>query len=119
MMIYPFTKLRDLARQGILKNSEHILTLPMTSLEAMQLVESNADELKKHLGDDTEMLVSSMKAIHQRIEVLQQKRRETSTLLDNAKMYLQGTDETQLSQVLAYGDTYCDKELVYAVGLDQ
>lgn len=119
MMIYPFTKLREMARQGLLKDSEAILSLPMTAIDAMQLVESNSDELKQHLGDDAELLVSSMKAVHQRYEDLAKKQRESFSILEKAKSYISGQETTHHAEVVAYGDTYCQNELVYAVGIDQ
>lgn len=118
MMIYPFTKLREMARQGLLKDSEAILSLPMTATDAMQLVESNSDELKQHLGDDAELLVSSMKAVHQRYEDLAKKQRESFSILEKAKSYISGQETTHHAEVVAYGDTYCQNELVYAVGID-
>jgi predicted lipase len=102
LLIYPFTKLRQLARNGSL-SAENILDLPITAREAIQAVEQNANILTKVIGDeDVNMCRAALQSLHERYEMTEE-----------------GVEISfQRAELVAYGDEKSEEELVYAIGVD-
>jgi predicted lipase len=103
LLIYPFTKLRQLARDGSV-SAQNILNLPITAQQAIEAVEQNANALKEQMGDeDVNMCRAALQSLHERYEMTEE-----------------GIEITyQSAELVAYGDEKSEEELVYAIGVDR
>lgn len=103
LLIYPFTKLRQLARDGSV-SAQNILNLPITAHQAIEAVEQNATALKEQMGgEDVNMCRAALKSLHERYEMTEE-----------------GVEITyQSAELVAYGDEKNEEELVYAIGVDR
>ena len=121
ILIYPFAKLRHLAKEKIITNPEKILELPITARHVFELVEENAEELAKHMGDESpEMLRSAMTTIHQRYEALkvEQQKGWSESLTGYFSSKPEPTPQPRTALV-AFGDNNAENELVYGVAVDR
>jgi predicted lipase len=103
LLVYPFTKLRQLARDGSV-SAQNILDLPITALQAIEAVEQNATALKEQMGDeDVNMCRAALQSLHERYEMTEE-----------------GVEISyQSAELVAYGDEKSEEELVYAIGIDR
>ena len=103
LLIYPFTKLRQLARDGRV-SAQNILNLPITAQQAIEAVEKNETALIEQMGDeDVNMCRAALQSLHERYEMTEE-----------------GIEITyQSAELVAYGDEKSEEELVYAIGVDR
>mmetsp|Transcript_39728 Transcript_39728/g.119415 ORF Transcript_39728/g.119415 Transcript_39728/m.119415 type:complete len:223 (-) Transcript_39728:675-1343(-) len=104
LMMYPFTKLRDLIRNGTLKNLDGLLNTPISARNAVRAIEENTDALMEKLGnEDTSMCQAALKSFQERYEMTEE-----------------GCEMVSFSSILlAYGDGKNEEELVYGVAVDK
>ena len=116
--IYPFAKLRHLAKEKVLKNPEKILELPITARHAVEMVEENAEELAKQMGDESpDMLKSAMTMIHQRYEEMKEQQGWAQGVVDY--FVPKPEQSTPGTTLVAFGDNNAENELVYGVTVDR
>lgn len=115
LVIYPFTFLRKLAREGkIEKDKDILLSLPLSSKKAMYLIEQNEETLNELLlQDEIEIVQSAIKSIHERHKAMNT---ESSSWFSFSASSSTKNDVSPI--VVAYGDEKSEEELVYAVGIE-
>lgn len=131
LLMYLFTKLRLLAREGKLKNAGRLLQTPIEAMHAFELIEENADVLKEQIGDeDVRQVQSALKSMHERYKRLQQTEASSQTYYDmfhsalNEWWEKNGTKggpriQPPPTSLVAFCDDNCHEALVYAVALDK
>lgn len=104
LMMYPYTQLRNLIRNGTLKNLNGLLNTPIAARDVIRAIEENTDALMEKLGnEDTTLCQDALKSLQERYEMTE----EGCELVSFSSM------------LLAYGDENNEKELVYGVAVDK
>lgn len=118
MLIYPLAKLRQLAKDNVIRPPEKILDLPITAIHAVELVEENATEIAKEMGDEsTEMLKSAMTMMHLRYQAMKVEENKSKGLFS----FLAQSPAPSVppsAMLVAFGDNNATNELVYGVAID-
>ena len=119
MLIYPLAKLRQLAKDNVISPPEKILDLPITAIHAVELVEENATEIAKEMGDEsTEMLKSAMTMMHLRYQAMKVEENKSKGLFS----FLAQSPAPSVppsAMLVAFGDNNATNELVYGVAIDR
>ncbi len=119
MLMYPFAKLRQMAKDKIIKSPEKILDLPITAVHALELVEENAWEIAKELGDESpEMLKSAMMMMDQRYAEIKAEGKR-SGMISFIRESLQSPSIPPSIMMVAFGDKNSMNELVYGIAIDR
>eukprot|EP00591_Stephanopyxis_turris_P002398 CAMPEP_0195512536 /NCGR_PEP_ID=MMETSP0794_2-20130614/4461_1 /TAXON_ID=515487 /ORGANISM="Stephanopyxis turris, Strain CCMP 815" /LENGTH=436 /DNA_ID=CAMNT_0040640341 /DNA_START=27 /DNA_END=1337 /DNA_ORIENTATION=+ len=127
LLIYPFTKLRQLAREGKLKGTDNVLTLPVTAKCALEMIKDNVDSLKDQMEDeDIQMCLGALKSMNERHQKsMEAQSKQSNGMLKSALTFL--SDKVKMingetfyadTTLVAFGDQDHENELVYAVGID-
>ena len=128
LLMYTFTDLRALARQGKLAD-ESILNLPITLEAALNTVEQNLEAIKAEEAGH-EMALTALQSIQERYRTAASSSDSTSTPAPNVTtsttttwlnpFTLARTNHKHLepATLTAFGDENSEKELVYGVGID-
>lgn len=103
--MYGFAELRQLARKNLLKDSDDILSLPVTADQILNTVEANEDAIRMYMKEQDsaqyeESLVSLIKSYN---------RRQSDSSEDLALS----------AQVVAFDDESSRNELVYGIEVNQ
>jgi len=118
MLIYPFAKLRQMAKERIIKSPEKILDLPITAIHALELVEENSLEIAKEMGDDSpEMLKSAMMMMDQRYAEMKAESKKSGVLSFLRESRPPPSTPPSIMMV-AFGDKNAMNELVYGIAID-
>lgn len=135
LLMYTFTDLRKLARQGKLGANPAILNLPITLETALNNVEENLEAIQAEEAGH-EMALAALQSIQDRYdtatdntaaETQQQKQQQDhsssaaaspASWFNPFKLARTNHKNTEPATVTAFGDENADKELVYAVGID-
>jgi hypothetical protein len=119
MLIYPFAKLRQMAKDRIIKSPEKILDLPITAIHALELVEENSWEIAKEMGDDSpEMLKSAMMMMDQRYAEMKAESKK-SGMLSFLRESRSPPSIPPSIMMVAFGDKNAMNELVYGIAIDR
>jgi len=121
MLIYPLARLRQLAKDNVIRPPEKILDLPITAIHAVELVEENATEIAREMGDEsTEMLKSAMTMMHQRYQAIKVEENKNKGFFSFLAQSPPAAPSVPPSAMLvAFGDNNATNELVYGVAIDR
>lgn len=118
MLMYTFTDLRNLAKEGQLTDNQSMLTLPVTLSTVLRTIQANQKAIEKEAAEHEqhEMALSAMESIQERY---------TNKSSSSGKSWLESFNLLQKQEapqdpatLLAFGDEQPDKELVYGIGID-
>ena len=106
VMMYAFADLRSLERKGRLHVSDQsLLQLPVTAGDVFAIVQENLEPLKKEIGTDVEMYLSSLESIKE------------SWKHRNAESKSSGKEGDE-STLIVFDDDMAHSELVYGIGVN-
>lgn len=120
MLMYTFTDLRHLAKEGKLSDNASMLTLPVTLSTVLRTIQANQQAIEKEAAGHEihEMAQSALESIQERYNT------QSATSVSGKMSWLdsftrmQNTAPEEPATLLAFGDENPDKELVYGVGID-
>ena len=115
MLMYIMTELRTMAKQKRLQHgAERILNLPTTLEAVICCIEENYDAIRQQAADH-EMALQALKSIQERFQKHSASSAASSSWINP---FANTTTPQHQAQLTAFGDEQPDKELVYAVAVD-
>eukprot|EP00977_Amphora_coffeiformis_P019483 scaffold7295_cov167-Amphora_coffeaeformis.AAC.5 len=117
LLMYTFTDLRHLAKEGKLSDNASMLTLPVTLSTVLRTIQANQQAIEKEAAghEQHEMAQSALESIQERYNT--QSSTTGKSWLDSFTR-MQNAAPEEPATLLAFGDENPDKELVYGVGID-